>query len=434
MARLVFKELKILILILILLTTYIFNISSDSDVVLPKQNSFKEVELSYYADRVITLGDYNFTFDKTGGLIKINSDSLSVIANITQKAVNGEVNYLKGDSYIVVKSNLSTTTYRILDGLIKITSDQPFDFRIISTHKKITKLYLKADDGAEKIKLGENVSVGNVKAGFYEEDLSVFSFLLSTYNKALSVKTKRESYLEFSNQQEVVLFHGLESDFILNSGFDMQEFKPQSATSIAADRIILFFRGIFKSQVMAIFCILTLVLLVNYPLEKYISRQNLLLNSVKDKIETVRKSVTNINNQTKLIRNIYVDAGVNSLVTPIFFILKIALLILTVHGILNSQIIESQQFLFITDIKSPHEGWKISWVLVMFLLIEAKLQNQSFNEKKFLIPASFTGIYVALSFYWISPIAVLIFIFFFLGRLVSTYKSITKFNKELKIC
>jgi hypothetical protein len=407
------------------------NISSNSDVVFPKLNSSKEGGVSYYVDKVIALGDYNLSFDKTGGLVKIKSNSLDVRVNVTQNANYDEVKYVKGEGYVKVINSVSTTIYRTLDGLLKITSSEPFNFKIISSQKKLKRLYLKGVDGFEKLELGDNISIGNIKAGFFEDDLSIFSFLLTSYNKPDSVKTKRESYLEFSNEQEIVIFHGLASDFTNITGFKMAEFKPRSVISLVADQIILFLKNIFNSQIMAIYCILILVFFVNYPLEKYISKQNILLNSVKEKIQKIRQSVTNKNEQTKLIRNTYKVAGVNSLVTPMFFILKITLLIVTVHGILNSQIIESQQLLFITDIKSPLEGWKLSWILIMFLIIETRLQKHDFTEKKFLIPAVFTGLYVACSFYWISPIAVLIFIFFFLGRLISTYKSITNFKKEL---
>jgi hypothetical protein len=399
----------------ILLTTYMveraFNVQTDIVT--------KPVDLSVHStfvDKVISLGNYELFFNRSGELIYISqggnryevelNSPVLLETHLTQLETSLEAKHLDHSLY-----------FKTIDNKIIISSSTYFDLTLLERNDgQNSPFYMIEGQGAVnfdeksfKAQSQNFVLERNKKTdiAFINNQKSVDVFY-SVSPRHHSVKITKTRYIEF--------YIGNESTI---NGFEVAKSTTDLFVSKIVEYILINLVVLFDSKLAAVLFFLLIISLVTFPLEKFILTQNNRLDSVKPYITTIKNQFLSSEEQTKKIQGLYQTYGVRSLLAPLAFFLKIVLMIFAILALLNSDAIKGMSFAFINDFHKVGDGWFLVWILPILFLMETKLKGTSFFDSNAKKHVAFLVIYTVLSIFLITPLIVLIIIHFTVIKLIA---------------
>lgn len=407
--------LKSLILALILLTTYIvesaFN-DPESNTLFPTLKKVQPLH-SIYVDKEVNIGGYKLGINEKSELIYISKGSQHYDVYL-ESPIN--LNSIVSNGSIVGKRLSDSLAITINSNIISIDSTIGFDFSILETNTGQSSPFFTSEDGVNSIDVsGETLTSSGLvlerearkNIVFLRTDKAKYiKYKLSPRHHSVVVYNSR--HLEFSvgDAQSIALFDAAKksNDFIITR---------------AAESILTSLVNSLNSKLASIIVFLLFISIISLPLEKFILEQNNRLNTVKPLIDKIKTQLLPSQEQTKQIQLLYKEYGVKALLTPVAFSFRILLMILSIITLLNATAIEGMSFVFIGDFNQAGDGWLLVWILPILYLTESKLKGALSFDNAMKTQIGFYLVYVALSLFLLTPLIVLVIIYFTVMRLLA---------------
>lgn len=400
----------------------------------PKASSVKEVANDYaqslYIEKRISIGPYQLMFNLNGELIYISQGDDRYQVNLTSKILSEVPLELFGKS-LHAKIEQRILTVEVINEKLTITSTDTFDFTLFEVNQGTTPPFFTIDGNkANRInKKSLNKHYQNIALEHVEKTNVLFIHNKDSVEIQYDL-TNRHHSLKLLNNRYLEIYAGNPASI---NTFERAKKNTNLFITKIVDFMLKNLVEISDSKLASVMIYLIMISLIIFPLEMFLLDQNNKLEQVKPHVLKVKKQRNTNSEQTKQIQKLYKLHGVRSVLASFAFSIRIFMMIFSIIVLINSDEIQGMSFLFVNDFHKVGDGWLLVWILPIIYFIELKLNGCYAFDSRVKQKIIFVLAYISLSIFLITPLIVLIIIYFSLIKLITLLIKKVNLNPKEKM-